>query len=96
MRLQRAMPALAAAITLAGSAAPAYAFDNRAPEIGPNLNGATTLVSHTRSTGSNDALVDIGAGLVAGMAIGSIGFAAYTGRTARGTAKAGRVATGRS
>jgi hypothetical protein len=40
--------------------------------------------------------VDIGAGLVAGMAIGSIGFAAYAGRTARGTAKAGRVATGRS
>ncbi len=93
MRLQRAMPALAATITLAGSAAPAQAF---VPEIGPNLNGPTTLVSHTGSTGSNDALVDIGAGLVAGMAIGSIAVAAYTGRTARGTAKAGRVATGRS
>ena len=93
MRLQRAMPALAAAITLAGSAAPAHAFE---PESGPRPNGPTTLVSHTKSTGSNDALVDIGAGLVAGMAIGSIGLAAYTGRTARGTAKAGRVATGRS
>lgn len=93
MRLQRAMPALAAAITLAGSAAPAYAF---VPEIGAQPSGPATVVSHTRSTGSNDALVDIGAGLVAGMAIGSIGLAAYTGRTARGTAKAGRVATGRS
>jgi hypothetical protein len=93
MRLQRAMPALAAAITLAGSAAPAHAF---APEIGPKPDGPTTLVSHTKSTASNDALVDIGAGLVAGMAIGSIGVSAYTGRTARGTAKAGRVATGRS
>ena len=43
MRLQRAMPALAAAITLAGSAAPAYAF---VPEIGPKPERA----DHARVT----------------------------------------------
>jgi hypothetical protein len=98
MRLKSATPVLAAVITLAGSAAPAYAFR---PEIGPSdtpttINTPRAVVSHTQGTGSNDALVDIGAGLVAGMAIGSIGYAAYTGRSARGTAKARRVATGRS
>ncbi len=93
MRLQRAVPALAAVITLAGSAAPAYAF---VPEVGPSTNAPTAVVSHTGRTGSNDALVDIGAGLVAGMAIGSIGYAAYTRRSPRGAAKARRVATGGS
>ena len=92
MRLQRATPVLAAVITLAGSA-PAYAF---VPEIGPSPNGPKTVVVHTSSTSSNDALVEIGAGLVAGMAIGSIGYAAYTGRSSRGTAKTRSVATGRS
>ena len=103
MRLQRTAPVLAAVITLAGSAAPASAFHNQESGVQPTgLTPPTTVstpravVSHTRGTGSDDALIDIGAGLVAGMAIGSIGYAAYTGRASRGTAKARRVATGRS
>jgi hypothetical protein len=99
MRLHRAVPVLAAVISLGVSAAPAYAFW---PENGPSPSPPKTVyapravVSHTQGTGSNDALVDIGAGLVAGMAIGSIGYAAYTGRSSRGAAKARRVAAGRS
>jgi hypothetical protein len=100
MRLQRAAPMLAAVITLAGSAVPAYGFQPQSGPAGPSqpttINTPRAVVSHTQGTGSNDALVDIGAGLVAGMAIGSIGFAAYTGRSSRGSAKAGRVAAGRS
>lgn len=95
MRLERVVPVFAAAITLTGSAAPAYAFDNRAPEAGP-----TALVSHPaasvhRSDGSSG-LVDLGAGLVAGAAISSLGLAAVTRRSARTTRHPAGVAPGRS
>ena len=103
MRLQRAVPVLAAVITLGGSAVPAYGFHPREPAFAPTgltrpaaIDTPRAVVSRPQGTGSNDALVDIGAGLVAGMAIGSIGYAAYTGRSSRGTAKARRVAAGRS
>jgi hypothetical protein len=102
MRLQRAVPVLAAVITLGGSAVPAYGFHNQESGVGPSgptqptsLSTPRVVVSHP-GTGSNDALVDIGAGLVAGMAIGSIGFAVYSGRSSRETGKARRVAAGRS
>jgi hypothetical protein len=103
MRLQRALPVLAAVITLGGSAVPAYGFQPRDPEPGgagptPTVTIAAprAIVSHTHSTGSNDAVLDIGVGLVAGLAIGSIGYAAYAGRSSRGAAKGRRVAAGRS
>ena len=91
MRLQRLAPALAAAITLAGSAAPASAFDNRAPEPGPG-----SLVSHSDagSGGSSSALLDIGVGAVAGAAIGSLGLAALTRRSSHTGRRTTRVAAG--
>lgn len=93
MRLQRLAPALAAAITLAGGAAPAYAFDNRAPEP-----GIGSLISHNsaESAGGSSALVDIGAGVVAGAAIGSLGLAAVTRRSSTTRRRITGVATGRS
>jgi hypothetical protein len=93
MRLQRVVSAFAAAIAVAGSAAPAYAFDNRASEAGP-----VNLVSHSTggSSDSSSALVDIGAGAVAGMAIGSLGLAAYTRRSDGTKRRAAGVAAGRS
>jgi hypothetical protein len=89
MRLQRAVPTLAAAVALAASAAPAYAFDNRAPELGPVLG------SHSSSTDSSDTAIEIGAGLVAAAAIGVGGYAAGR-RSVRVGARTGTVVAGRS
>jgi hypothetical protein len=91
MRLQRSVPMLAAIAALAAGAAPAQAFDNRAPEPGP------TLVSHSAGTGSSGVGVEIGAGvgLAAAAAIGVGGYAAGR-RSARVNRRAGGVVAGRS
>jgi hypothetical protein len=91
MRLHRVVPMLAAAVTLAGSTAPASAFDNRAPELGP-----TNLVSHSSGGSSSSALTDIGAGLVAGAAIGAGGLAAFQRRSSVAKGRASGLAAGRS
>ena len=95
MRLHRVVPAFAVAITLAGSAAPAYAFDNGAPEA-----GSVALVSQPAASGhgsgGSSVLVDLGAGVVAGAAISSLGLAAVMRRSARTTRRPAGVATGRS
>jgi hypothetical protein len=90
MRLHRAVPAFAVAITLAGGAAPAYAFDNRGSELGP-----ANVVSHTSGGGSSDSVIDIAAAAMAGAVIGAGGVAA-AGRRSGAARRPARVATGRS
>ncbi len=96
MRLQRVVPAFAAAIALAGSAAPAYGFHNRASGAGATDHVTRAFTVAHQQGGSSSALLDLGVGAVAGMAIGSLGLAAVTRRSTGTRGRAGGIVTGRS
>lgn len=83
MRVHRAVPMLAAVLTLAGGTAPnALAFDAEAPAAGPSAP-----VSHNSSDAS-DWL--IGAGAAGGITVFTAALAVNR-RSRRGVARAGRV-----
>ena len=95
MRIHRAVPAFAVAITLAGGAAPAYAFDNRAPAFGPDLASPSAGASHN-SRGSSDSLLDLGFAAVAGAAIGAGGVAVAGRRSSTAARRPGGIAARQS
>jgi hypothetical protein len=71
MRVRKSVPMLAAAVTLLGSSAPAYAFDGQAPAAG-GTPPAPAAVSH--SSGSSDLALELAAG---GIVVAGGGLAAW-------------------
>lgn len=90
MLLHRGVPMLAAALTLAGGAAPAaYGFDNRASPASTGGRPAALVEHHPG--GSSDLL--IGAGVAAGSRSSEQGWSQASAGTRRAASRTARVPT---